>query len=100
HPPLADVRTVAFSRVFLGNIRQTANHTLAARRLLTRRTIAWFHRIDHAANFSLQRINMLLTSNLLNARKHLCQLTDIPRQTLIFQLSSRSTSANITWIAA
>lgn len=34
---------------------------------------------------------MLLTSNLLNARKHLCQLADIPRQTLIFQLSSRFT---------
>jgi len=43
---------------------------------------------------------MLLTSNLLNARKHLCQLADISRQTLIFQLSSRFTSANITWIAA
>ena len=43
---------------------------------------------------------MLLTSNLLNARKHLCQLADIPRQTLIFQLSSRFTSANITGIAA
>lgn len=27
---------------------------------------------------------MLLTSNLLNARKHLCQLADISRQTLIF----------------
>ena len=43
---------------------------------------------------------MLLTSNLLNARKHLCQLADISRQTLIFQLGSRFTSANITWIAA
>ncbi|GDE14771.1 hypothetical protein HmCmsJML288_04335 [Escherichia coli] len=43
---------------------------------------------------------MFLTSNLLNARKHICQLTDISRQTLIFQLSSRFTSANITWIAA
>jgi fructose-bisphosphate aldolase class II len=32
--------------------------------------------------------------------KHLCQLADIPRQTLIFQLSSRFTSANITGIAA
>ncbi|MBC9219946.1 hypothetical protein IBK40_27800, partial [Escherichia coli] len=35
-----------------------------------------------------------------SARKHLCQLADIPRQTLIFQLSSRFTSANITGIAA
>ncbi len=43
---------------------------------------------------------MLLTSNLLTARKHFCQLADISRQTLIFQLSGRFTSTNITWIAA
>ena len=63
HAPVHDIGAIALCRIFFGDVRKAADHSLAGSRLLTCGAVTGLIRIDHGTDLDILYVDILGTGD-------------------------------------